>query len=45
LRNVSGFVSAAGKRTMLLKYRGVGEVNLEFGAVVGNLEHSISIYM
>jgi hypothetical protein len=32
LRNVSGFLSATGKRRMWLKYTGVGEINLELGA-------------
>jgi hypothetical protein len=39
LINVSGFLSAAGKRRMLLRYRGVGEMNLEFGASGGYFEN------
>jgi hypothetical protein len=32
VRNVRGFLIAAGKQRMLLRYRGAGEVNWEFGA-------------
>jgi hypothetical protein len=39
LRNLGGFLRAAGKRRMRLMYRGVGEINLEFGAGGGHFEH------
>jgi hypothetical protein len=32
-------LSATGKQRMLLKYRVVGEINLEFGAGGGHCEH------
>jgi hypothetical protein len=34
MRNVTGFLSDAGKRRMWLKYRGIGKTNLEFGVDV-----------
>jgi hypothetical protein len=39
LRNVSGLLGATGKWRMLLRNRGVEEMNLEFGAGVGHFEH------
>jgi hypothetical protein len=38
LRNVSEYLSAYGKLEMRLKYRGVGEISLEFGACGGHFE-------
>jgi hypothetical protein len=32
LRNVNGFLSATGKWRILLRNKGTGELNLEFGA-------------
>jgi hypothetical protein len=36
LRNTGGFSSAAGRWRMWLRYRGIGEINLKFGADGGH---------
>jgi hypothetical protein len=37
--NVSGFLSDTEKQRLRLRYRGVGEINLEFGAGGGHFEY------